>query len=71
MRAKESLEWDIMLGQVTGHRRQGKPWLRWLDGMKEATGLHLVALKETVQDRKKWCMLVEEKSQNREHTNVK
>jgi hypothetical protein len=28
-------------------------------------------LKETVQVRKKWCMLVEEKSQNRERTNVK
>ena len=25
MRAEGSLEWDIMLGQVTGYRRQGKP----------------------------------------------
>jgi hypothetical protein len=25
MRAKRSLEWDIMLGQVEGHRKQGKP----------------------------------------------
>jgi hypothetical protein len=25
MRAKESLERDIMLGQVAGYRRQGKP----------------------------------------------
>jgi hypothetical protein len=71
MRAKGSLEWDIMLGQVAGHRRQGKPWLRRLDKIKEDTGLRLEALKETVQDRKKWHMLVEEKSLNREHTNVK
>jgi hypothetical protein len=28
-------------------------------------------LKETLQDRKKWHMLVEEKSQNKECTNVK
>jgi hypothetical protein len=38
----------------TSHRRQGKPWMRWLDSIKEATGLRLDALKETVQDRKKW-----------------
>jgi hypothetical protein len=52
MREKGSLERDIMLGQVAGHGRQGKPQLRWLDSIKEATGLRLEALKETVQDRK-------------------
>jgi len=31
----------------------------------------LDALKEAVQDRKKWRMLVEEKTRNRERTNVK
>jgi hypothetical protein len=71
MRAKGSLEWDIMLGQIAGHRRQGKQWMRWLDSMKDATGLCLEALKETVQDRTKWRKLMEEKSQNRESTNVK
>jgi hypothetical protein len=71
MRAKGSLQRDIMLGQVAGYRRQGKPQMRWLDSIKEATGLRLEALKETVQDRKKWCMLVEEKTRNRECTNVK
>jgi hypothetical protein len=39
MRAKRSLERDITLGQVAGHRKQGKPWMRWLDTIKEATGL--------------------------------
>jgi hypothetical protein len=71
MRAKGSLELDIMLGQVAGYRRQGRPQIRWIDSFKEATSLHLEMLKETVQDRKKWRMLVEEKTQNREHTNVK
>ena len=60
-----------MLGQVTGYRRQRKPQMRWLDSIKEATDLLLDALKEAVQDRKKWRMLVEEKTWNREHTNVK
>ena len=71
MRAKGSLERDIMLGQVAGYRRQGKSRIRWLDSIKEATGLCLSVLKEAVQDRKKWCMLVEVKTRIREHTNVK
>jgi hypothetical protein len=41
-----------MLGQVAGYRRQGKPRMRWFDSIKEATGLRMEALKETVQDRK-------------------
>jgi len=53
MRAKGSLEQVIMLGQVAGYRRQGKPQMHWLDSIKEAIGLQLEVLKETVQDRKK------------------
>jgi hypothetical protein len=71
MSAKGSLERDIMLGQVAGYRRQGKPRMRWLDSIKEATGLRLEVLKETVQDTKKWRMLVEEETRNRERINVK
>jgi hypothetical protein len=72
MRAKRPLERDIMLGQVEGHRKQGKPWMRWLDSIKGATGLRLEDLREAVQDRKKKRRtLVEEKTQNRVRTNVK
>jgi hypothetical protein len=53
MGAKRSLEWDIMLGQVAGHRRPGKPQIRWLDSNKEATGLRLEDVREAVQYRKK------------------
>jgi len=42
-----------MLGQVEGHRRQGRPRLRWIDSIKEITGLCLETLKETVKGRKK------------------
>jgi hypothetical protein len=41
MRAKGSLERDIIFGQVAGHRRQGKPPMHWLDSIKEATGLRI------------------------------
>jgi len=71
MRTKRSLERDIMLGQVEGHRKQGKPRMRWLDSIKEAIGLGLEDLREAVQDRKKWRTLVEEKTRNRGRTNVK
>jgi len=36
-----------------------------------ATGLRLENLREAVQDRKKWRTLVEEKTRNRERTNVR
>jgi hypothetical protein len=71
MQAEGSLERDIMFGQVAGYRRQGKPRMRWLDSIKEATGLRLDVLKEAVQHRNKWRMLVEEKTRNRERRNVK
>jgi hypothetical protein len=71
MRAKGSLEWDIVLGQVAGYRRQARPRTHWIDSIKEATGLRLGTLKERVKDRKKWRMLVEEKTPNRKRTNVK
>ena len=53
MRTKGSLERDIVLGQVEGYRRQGRPRLRWIDSIKEITGLRLETLKETVKDKKK------------------
>jgi hypothetical protein len=71
MRAEGLLERDIMLGEVEGHRKQGKPGMRWLDSIKEVTGLRSEDLKEAVQDRKKWRALVEEKTRNRVRTNVK
>jgi len=71
MTAKGSLEGDIMLGQVAGYRRRGKPRMRWLYSIMEAAGLRLEGLKETVQDREKWHTLLEEKSRVRERTNVK
>ena len=66
MRTDGTLEWDIMIGQVDGCRRQGRPRLRWMDSIKENTGFGLEKLKEIVKDRNKWRRLVEEKTRNRE-----
>ena len=65
-----SLQRDIMLGQVEAHRKQGKPQMRWLNSIKEATSLRLEDLR-AVQDGEKWRMLAEEKARNRGRTNVK
>jgi hypothetical protein len=46
-RVKRSLKRDIMLGHVEEHRKQGKPRMRWLDSIKEATGLRLVKPKRS------------------------
>jgi hypothetical protein len=47
MRANGTLEQDIMIGQVDGSRRQGKPRLRWIDSIKENTGFGLEKLKDS------------------------
>jgi len=38
MRTNGTLERDIMIGQVDGCRRQGRPRLRLMDNIKENTG---------------------------------
>ena len=60
-----------MVVQVEGHRKQGKPRMRWLDSINEAIGLRLEDVKEAVQDRKKWRIPVEAKTRNKVRTNVK
>jgi hypothetical protein len=59
------------MNKVEGHRKQEKPRMRWLDSIKETTGLWLEFLREAVKDMKKWRTLVEEKTRNRVRTNVK
>jgi hypothetical protein len=34
MRTNGTLERDIMIGQVDGSRRKGRPYLRWMDSIK-------------------------------------
>jgi exonuclease III len=48
------LEKDIMTGMGEGKRERGRPRTRWLDEIKERTGLSLQELKEAVRDRVGW-----------------
>jgi hypothetical protein len=42
-----------------------------MDSIKENTGFGMEKLKEIIKDRNKWRRLVEEKTINRERTNIK
>jgi hypothetical protein len=42
-----------------------------MDSIKENMGFGMEKLKEIIKDRNKWCRLVEEKTRNREQTNIK
>jgi hypothetical protein len=64
-RTNGTLEQDIMIGEVDGSRRQGRPRLRWIDNIKKITGFGLEKLKEIVKDRNKWRRLVKEKGTNK------
>ena len=63
----------------TGHNDRTGRWVqetrktmpKKMDSIKENMGFGLEKLKEVVKDRNKWRRLVEEKTRNREQTNIK
>ena len=54
MRIVDSLEKILMLGEIGGRRRTGRPRMRWLESIMDSIDVSLSELREMVMDREAW-----------------
>ena len=58
MQRVDSLEKTLMLGEIGGRRRRGRPRMRWLDSITDSMDVSLSELREMVMDRGAWRAVI-------------